>query len=136
MRLEIEGLDELINKINRLESITQDARDEALIAGGDYLRDKIKSEVYSHGLTRRTGEAQRAIVRTDPKDGVVYVGTQGGAKRPGYYLYMHEFGYYHVRARRFIAPKPLVSVVFSNNTQNILNEYAKVFRKRYAYELR
>ena len=135
MRLEIEGLDELIANIEKLERITQDAKDDALIAGGDLLKDKIKSEVYSHGLTRRTGEAQESIVRTDPKDGAVYVGTQGGAKRPGYYLYMHEFGYYNVRAKRFIAPKPLVSVVFSNNTQAILEEYAKVFRKRYANEL-
>lgn len=135
MHLEIEGLDELIDKIGRIEQITKDAEEEALISGGDFLKEKIKSEVYSHGLTRRTGQAQEAIIRTDPKNGELFVGTQGGNQAPGFYLYMHEFGYYNVWARLFIAPKPLVSVVFVNNKQNILNEYANVLKRRYANEL-
>lgn len=132
MELTIEGLDELIEKIEKLEhEIRSDAIDEALIAGGDFLRDKIKEEVYSHGLTRRTGEAQKAIVRTDPKNGELFVGTEGGKKKPGYYLYMHEFGYWNVQAKRFIAPKPLVSIVFENSKQQILQKYAEVFRRRF-----
>mgnify|MGYP001310885790 CR=1 FL=1 len=66
MLLEFEGLDELIDEIDRIEQITDELKDEALIAGGDYLRDRIKSEVYSHGLTRRSGEAEQSITRTDP----------------------------------------------------------------------
>lgn len=129
MLLEFEGLDELIDEIDRIEQITDELKDEALIAGGDYLRDRIKSEVYSHGLTRRSGEAEQSITRTDPVNGELFVGTQGGKKQPGFYLYMHEFGYYNVRARRFIAPKPLVSVVYENSKSQILDEYVKVFRR-------
>lgn len=129
MRLDFEGLDELINEIDRIEGITDELKDEALVKGGDYLRDRIKDEVYSHGLTRRTGEAQQSITRTDPVDGELFVGTQGGKKQPGFYLYMHEFGYYNVWARRFIAPKPLVSVVYENSKSQILNIYVDVFRK-------
>jgi len=80
-------------------------------------------------LTKRSGQAQESITRTDPKDGELFVGTQGGKKQPGYYLYMHEFGYYNVMARRFIAPLPLMSIVYENNKNNILNEYVDVFRK-------
>jgi len=129
--VEIDGIDDLIKELENLERATEEAKDDALISGGELLKNKIKSEVYSHGLHRRTGQAQESIVRTDPKDGELFVGTQGGAKRPGFYLYMHEFGYYNVKAKRFIAPKPLVSVVYENSKNEILEAYAKVFRRRW-----
>lgn len=129
MRLEFEGLDELIKEIERIEGITDELKDEALIEGGEFLKDKITAEVYSHGLTKRSGEAQESIVRTDPKNGELFVGTEGGKKQPGYYLYMHEFGYYNVRKKEFIAPLPLVSIVYENNKNNIMNKYVDVFRK-------
>lgn len=129
MDIEIEGLDELIAEVECIEEKADELKDEALIAGGDFLRDQIKSEVYSHGLTRRTGEAQEAIIRTDPQNHELFVGTKGGAKRPGFYLYMHEFGYWNVRARRFIAPKPLVSIVYENSKNQILDEYVKIFQR-------
>src|SRR5699024_3429436 len=129
MELEFEGLDELINEIDRIEGLTDDLKDQALIKGGDLLKDKITAEVYSHGLTRRSREAQEAIVRTNPANNELFVGTKGGKKQPGFYLYMHEFGYYNVRAQRFIAPLPLVSIVYENSKDSILNEYVNVFKK-------
>ena len=129
MRLDFDGLDELIAEIDRIEGLTDELKDQALIRGGDYLKDKVTAEVYSHGLIKRSGQAQESITRTDPKDGELFVGTQGGKKQPGYYLYMHEFGYYNVMARRFIAPLPLMSIVYENSKNNILNEYVDVFRK-------
>src|SRR5690625_732203 len=131
MELTIEGIDELIAELERLEEITEDAKDEALIAGGEFLKDQRKSEVYSHGLTRRSGQAQEAITRTEPVNDELFVGTQGGKQAPGYYLYMHEFGFYNVRAKRFIPPKPLVSVVFEANKSMVLDKYVDVFRRRY-----
>lgn len=129
MKLEFDGLDELIKEIDRIEGITTKLKDAALISGGDLLKEKISSEVYSHGLVRRSGEAEESIVRTEPENGELFVGTEGGKKQPGFYLYMHEFGYYNVRAGRFIAPLPLVSIVYENNKNNIMNEYVKVFQK-------
>lgn len=129
MNFEFEGLDELIAEIDRIEALTDNLKDEALIAGGDFLRDEIKSEVYSHGLTRKSGQAQESITRTDPKNNELFVGTEGGKQQPGFYLYMHEFGYWNVRAKRFIAPLPLVSIVYENSKGNILNKYVDVFRK-------
>lgn len=129
MRLEFEGIDELINEIDRIENLTEDLKDEALVKGGDLLKDRMTAEVYSHGLTRRSGEAQSSITRTDPKNHELFVGTQGGKKQPGYYLYMHEFGFYNVRAKRFISPKPMASIVYENNKDAILNEYVNVFQK-------
>ena len=129
MRLEFEGLDELVREIDRIDGVTESLKDQALIAGGDLLQQRVKAEVYSHGLNRQTGQAQESIVRTDPKDGTLFVGTQGGKKKPGFYLYMHEVGYYNVRAGRFMAPKPLMSIVYQNSKSDILETYASVFRR-------
>lgn len=129
MLLEIEGLDELISEIDKIETMTEELKNEALIAGGDYLQERYKAEVYSHGLHRRTGQAQQSITRTDPVNGELFVGTQGGKKQPGYYLYMQEFGFYNVRARRFIAPKPTFSIIYENSKGAILNKYVEVFRR-------
>lgn len=129
MLLDIEGLDELIAEIDKIEGLTEELKDEALIAGGDYLRDKFKAEVYSHGLNRQTGQGQEAITRTDPQNNELFVGTEGGKKQPGFYLYMQEFGFWNVRAKKFIAPKPTFSIVYENSKNRILDEYVDVFRK-------
>src|SRR5690625_603558 len=93
MNFDYEGLDELIAESDRIEGLSNELKDQALIEGGDYLRDQIKSEVYSHGLTRRSGEAEEAIVRTDPDNNELFVGTQGGKKQPGFYMTMQDIGY-------------------------------------------
>lgn len=126
--LEFEGIDELIREIDRIESMTDDLKDKALIRGGEVLKERMKSEVYAHGLNRRSGEAHEAIIRTDPDNHVLYVGTQGGKKQPGFYLYMHEFGYYNVRTKRFIAPKPFASISYEMAKPDILDAYVDEFR--------
>ncbi len=128
---EFEGIDELIAELDKIEGMTDELKDKALIAGGDFLRDRMKEEVYRNGLQRITGEAQESIVRTDPSGGVLFVGTQGGKQAPGFYLYMHEFGFYNVRARRFIAPRPFASIAFEGSKDGILEEYLTVFRGGY-----
>lgn len=129
MRLDFEGLDELIAELDRIEGLTDEIRDRALIRGGDILRDRMKAEVYAHGLNRITGEAQASITRTDPQNGELFVGTQGGRKQPGFYLYMHEFGYFNVRARRFIPPRPFASIAYELTKPDIMDAYVDEVRK-------
>lgn len=129
MKLEFEGIDELIREIDKIEGLTPQIKNKALARGGDILRDRMKNEVYRHGLNPYTWEAYESIIRTDPKNGELFVGTQGGVQQPGYYLYMHEFGYYNVRAKRFIPPKPFASIAFENSKNDILNAYLDEFRK-------
>jgi HK97 gp10 family phage protein len=129
MKFEFEGVDELIKELDKLEKVSQRLKNDALKAGGDLLRDRMKEEVYSNGLHRISGEAYESITRTDPKGNELFVGTQGGVQAPGYYLYMHEFGYYNVRAGRFIAPRPFASIAYEGAKADILNKYAEVFRK-------
>lgn len=129
MNFDFSGLDDLIAEIDKIEGLTEELKDQALISGGDYLRDRMEEEVYSHGLTERSGEAQESITRTDPDGGTLFVGTEGGKRQPGFYLYMHEFGYYNVQAGRFIAPKPMASVVYEQNKSAIMDKYVSVFKK-------
>jgi len=127
--IEFEGLDELIAEVERIEGMTDALKDKALIAGGEILLSNMIASVYSHGLQRRSGEAQASLTRTDPKNNELFVGTQGGKKQPGFYLYMHEFGFWNVRAGRFIAPRPFASIAYENSKGEIMNAYADEFRK-------
>lgn len=129
MLFEFEGLDELIAEIDKIEQITPELKDEALIKGGEYLKDEMKAGVYSYGLHEISGDAREAITRTDPANNELFVGTQGGKKQLGFYLYMHEFGYWNVWAQRFIAPRPFASPIYENSKDEILNKYVEVFRK-------
>ena len=129
MNLEFEGIDELIAEIDKIEGLTEDLKDQALIEGGDLLLESMKAEVYRNGLHRRSGEGQESLTRTDPANNELFVGTQGGKKAPGFYLYMHEFGFYNVRAGRFIAPRPFASIAYNNSVNRILDAYVDVFRK-------
>ncbi|MYL41823.1 HK97-gp10 family putative phage morphogenesis protein [Virgibacillus salexigens] len=129
MDFQFEGIDELIREIDLIEQVPSRVKNRALKNAGDLLRERMKAEVYSHGLHRISGEAQDSIIRTDPKNGELFVGTQGGAKQPGYYLYMHEFGYWNVKAGRFISPKPFASIAYELSKSEILDIYVRELRK-------
>lgn len=127
--IDFEGLDELIAEVERIENVTESLKDKALIAGGELLLTNMIASVYSHGLQRRSGQAQESLTRTDPKNNELFVGTEGGKKQPGFYLYMHEFGFWNVRAQRFIAPRPFASIAYENSKGAIVEAYADEFRK-------
>ena len=129
MDFDIDGLDDLIKEIDQIKNLSEELKDDALVKGGDVLKDEMKDEVYRHGLDRITGQAEDSIIRTDPEHGELYVGTQGGKRQPGFYLYMHEFGYFNVWAQRFIAPKPFASIAFKQASPKVLDAYVDVFQK-------
>jgi HK97 gp10 family phage protein len=127
--LEFEGIDELIREIDKMEGVTDKLKNKALLAGGDVLLENMKKEVYRNGLNRISGDALESLIRTDPKNKELFVGTAGGNKVPGYYLYMHEFGFYNVWAQRFIPPRPFASIAFESSKPQILESYVEIFRK-------
>ncbi|WP_026908952.1 HK97-gp10 family putative phage morphogenesis protein [Paucisalibacillus globulus] len=129
MNFDFEGIDELIKEVELLEQVSTRTKNRALRRAGDFLQEKYKEHVYAHGLTERSGDAQDSIIRTEPKNSELFVGTRGGAKVAGFYLYMHEFGYYNVRAKRFIAPKPFASIAYELSKGEILDIYVEELRK-------
>lgn len=129
MQFEFDGLEELIKEIDNLSEVTEEIKDEALIAAGDILLKEMQESVYAYELSPHTGQAPSTLTRTKPKDGELFVGTKGGKKQPGYYLYMQEFGFYSVRAGRFIPPKPFASIAFQRSTSKMLDAQVEVMRK-------
>ena len=129
MDIKFEGFDELLQELETLErKMDGEIKDEALIAAGDILLEEKQSQVYSV-LQRRSGQALESLTRTDPYNDELFVGTKGGAKQPGYYLYMQEFGFFSVRAGRFIPPKPFASIAFNNVINKMLDAQVKVLRR-------
>ncbi|SDO79290.1 HK97-gp10 family putative phage morphogenesis protein [Halobacillus aidingensis] len=129
MEVQFEGIDELISELEKLEVNVKRVKNKALRKAAEVLRDRMKEEVYSHGLVERSGEARESIVMSKVKDDSIYVGTPGGVAAPGFYLYFHEMGYYNVRAKRFIPPRPFASIAMELSRPGILDAYETELKK-------
>ncbi len=129
MEVQFDGLDELLSELDKLESNVKRVKNKALRKGAEVLQEQMKEEVYSHGLVERSGEARESIVTSRVKDDSIYVGTPGGVAAPGFYLYFHEMGYYNVRAKRFIPPKPFASIAMELSRPKILDAYEAELKK-------
>lgn len=123
--IEFEGIDELLEELETIEANIEKLKNQALIAGADLLKERMREEVYRHGLHKRTGTAEKSIDRTNPKNGEIFVGNTPD----GFYLYFHEFGYWNVRSKRYIPPKPFASITYERSKDEVLNKMAEVLRK-------
>lgn len=122
--IDFEGIDELIAEVEAMNQDVGRLKKEALEAGGDLLAERWREDLYSYGINARTGKAADSIRRGPVRNGEVFVGPTSD----GFYLYMLEYGFYNVQARRFIAPRPTASIIYERSKGDILGEYAKVFR--------
>lgn len=125
MNIAFEGIDELIDELEAIDADIPKFKKKALIAGADLLKERTREAVYSHGLKPRSGNAPKYIDRTNPKDDEIFVTTTP----EGFYLYFHERGYWHVRKKQFIPPKPFASIAYQQSIDDILEEYKKVFQE-------
>ncbi|MEK4871578.1 HK97-gp10 family putative phage morphogenesis protein [Niallia sp. FSL W8-1348] len=97
MKFEFEGLQELMAEIERTNRGMENARDEALKAGGEVMQKETEK-----AAPKKTGNLKANIKISDIEDGniFVYVDNQGKA----YYGHMHEFGTSKMPAKPFMAP--------------------------------
>lgn len=123
--IEFDGIDELLKELDSIEADLPNLKKKALIESADLLKDRMQKGVYSHGLNRHSGKAPTYIDRTSPRNDEIYVGNTSD----GYYLFFHEEGFYNVRARRFIEPRPFASVIYEKSKGAILDEQVKVLRE-------
>lgn len=123
--ISFEGIDELIAELEAIDADVPKLKKEALIAGAELLKERTRDAVYSYGLRKRSGKAPEYIDRTNPKNDEIFVGNT----RDGFYLYFHEFGYWHVNGKRFVPPRPFMSITYQRSVNDILNEYKKVFQR-------
>lgn len=123
--IEFEGIDELLKELASIEADLPKLKKQALIESADLLKERMQKGVYSHGLNRHTGKAPDYIDRTSPRGDEIFVGNTSD----GFYLFFHEEGFYNVRARRFIEPRPFASVIYEKSKGVILDEQVKVLRE-------
>lgn len=97
MKFEMHGLLELMVQLERTSSGVEDAKKEALEAGGEVMQEEAKKAV-----RKRTGNLKDHIEISEVEDDniFVYVDNQGKA----YYGFMHEFGTSKMPAKPFMAP--------------------------------
>lgn len=98
-RLETEGLEELINAVQRMGSEGRKIENKALKEAGAVMKEAIQNEA-----PVRTGKLKESItvsgVKT--KDGVKYV--EVGPSKEVFYSIFIEFGTVKLRAKPFMAP--------------------------------
>lgn len=115
MDIQFDGMDELMQQIERMGSDVNHAKNEALTKGAEHLREKVQSVVRV-----MTGNLKANIEISEIKDGEieVFVDNQGDA----YYGHMLEFGTSRMRAYPFMYP------AFQRSTTSINRIMANTLR--------
>jgi HK97 gp10 family phage protein len=117
MKFEMQGLDELMAQIERTSLGIENAKNDALEAGGKVMQKETKN-----AARKRTGNLKEHIELSDVKNGEinVYVDNQGKA----YYGHMLEFGTSKMSAKPFMGPAFNKSKVKINQAMaNKLRQY-------------
>jgi HK97 gp10 family phage protein len=117
MKIEFEGIEELIRQLETMSDAVDQGKVEALIAGAQILQKAVQGRA-----PYLTGILMEHIIISDVKDGEidVYVDQQG----PAYYGYFHEFGTSRMPARPFVGP------AFNESGAKIEQAIANVLRMR------
>lgn len=122
MDFEFTGLEELRNRLTGMSN-AKVIEEKALRGAGEYLRDKLESSVYSHGLKKRSGKSQRSFkVNQQIINGAIEVGLSN-QNNDAFYLYYHEFGTSKMPARPFMRP------TFEQEKTNIEKKMAEGVRE-------
>lgn len=97
MKIEFEGLEELVSKLEQVGDSVEKGKDEALLEGA-----KVMKKATQDRAPVRTGNLKAHVEISDVSNGEVevYVDQQGKA----YYGYFHEVGTSKMRARPFMGP--------------------------------
>ena len=121
---EEEGMDELLDQIEKLGDMAKDIEKKALKAGGDTLQEEYKSNIYKR-IDRDTGTARRSITVSNVSNSKIHV----GPTKDAFYLNFLENGFYNVRARKFISATPIFGPLFLQSRTKVLNAMIEAARK-------
>lgn len=97
MKIEFEGLEELIGSLEKMETDTKAAQDEAVLKAAEVMKEATEERA-----PILSGNLKTHVRISDIKNGEVdvYIDQQG----KGYYGYFHEFGTSKMPARPFMGP--------------------------------
>ena len=120
MKVEFEGLEELIRALEKVEGNTEKGKKEALEAGANVMQKAAVAQAPIRKVNGGTLKANIEISDIENDEIQVYVDNQG----PAYYGYMLEFGTKKMRAYPFMGP------AFMKSRFQIQVEMANAIRKR------
>ncbi|WP_156290785.1 HK97-gp10 family putative phage morphogenesis protein [Oceanobacillus salinisoli] len=120
MRVEFEGMEELIQEMQKMETGMNESKNEALLKGAEVVQKETKklAPVRSQGGGTLRDNINISDIEKD--DIYVYVDQQG----PAYYGYFLEYGTSKMSARPFMAP------AFNRSRFQIEQAMATSLRKR------
>src|SRR5690625_2828379 len=121
MRVEMEGMDEAIRKINELGSKGEAIERKALQEAGDRRVEQFKAAAPKGD----TGNLIDSITKTEVKNGEVEVGPSSD----GFYGKFIEFGFYNKRVKRQIPPRPWMGPAFERQKPAINMMMASAIKK-------
>lgn len=120
MKLELEGVKELINELERVSDDVAGDLAKVIKKGGKIVRDAAKSNIESQGLVKTGALRDSMKMRITEKDRSQVEATIGPTK---FYGRFHEFGTKKMKARPFLRP------AFDENSDKVQEVIADELRK-------
>jgi len=120
MELEFEGMDQLVQQLERIGNEAEKYSEEALIKAGTGLQKEVKSRAPVRTHAGGTLKANIELSEVENGEINVYVDQQG----PAYYGYFLENGTSKMRARPFMYP------AFHRSKNKMQREMISVLSKR------
>lgn len=130
MAMKLEGMQSLLREVERMgKQVNNQLEEEALTNAADYLIKEAKENVYSHGLEKRSGDAEKAVIKSEVKNGKIEVGVTNSGE--GFYMYFHEFGYYNKRAKTKVEARPWFQPTYETVKGKLPDKMAEVIKQRF-----
>lgn len=118
--LEIDGMDELMSKLEQMGNKGKAIEEKALNEGADHLVNQFKANAPVD-----TGQGRDSITKSKVEGGTIKVGP--GNK--GFYLRFGEFGFLNKRVNRRIPPRPWMGPTFEKNRSQVMNKMTDVTKR-------
>lgn len=118
MAVHFSGMQDALRRFEQMGKIVENtSKEKALKKGAEYLQGKLEDNVYSHGLKKRTGNAEKSFIVSEVVNDIISIGVTNSGD--GFYLYFHEFGFYNTWAKKKLPPKPFAQPTFENESNNV-----------------
>lgn len=125
MTFDVDGMDELLKQLDRLQEIGDDMQKAGLKAGGKTLQNVFKDNIYNR-IDRDSGTARESITLSRVnKKGKLYVGPTGEA----FYLEFLVNGFFNKRAGKFIPATPIFQPLFLQNRMKVVESMIEAARE-------
>lgn len=116
MEFKLQGMNELLNRLNKVSNNVGNVKESALDSGAEHLRFKISSNTARSGYNKKHA-ADNVIVQK--KNGEREIGYSADH----YYMRFQELG------TKYITPNPQMTITFENEKEAVQRKMAEVIKR-------